>query len=207
MVVGHLDEVASWHFFRWVSLPAAVPSRAERCRTVERIFLARTWAGGRWEWQTTEPYTCGAIPTNPEDITGSSAVGGVGAACRRFCRDEREVIIRNFRSFDASLTIDGSSDGEISTKGLPNPHLIPALKDWKTRGPPTAGEGTMSSSGDTLGVSSSPDDELDDQGLPSASDATRGKPRIRDVSGHSRAGCASWGRGHGLEPPTTGAHR
>ena len=45
-------------------------------------------------------YTCGTIPINQEDITGSSAVGGirfvircVGAAWRRFCRDKREVII------------------------------------------------------------------------------------------------------------------
>jgi len=38
----------------------------------------------------------------------------VGAAWRRFCRDKREVIIRSFCSIDASLTIDGSSDGEIS---------------------------------------------------------------------------------------------
>ena len=77
---------------------------------------------------------------------------------------------------DASLTIDGSSDSEISNKGLPTPHLMPALKDWKTRGAPTAGEGTMSTSGDTLEVSSSSDDELDDQGLPSAPDATQINP-------------------------------
>jgi len=44
----------------------------------------------------------------------------------------------------------------------------------------------MSTSGDTLEVSSSLDDELDDQGLPSAPDATRSKSRIRDVSTHSR---------------------
>jgi len=86
---------------------------------------------------------------------------------------------------DASLTIDGSSDSEISNKGLPTPHLMPALKDWKTQGAPTAGEGTMSTSGGTLEVSSS-DDELDAQGLLSAPDATRSKSRIHDVSTHSR---------------------
>jgi len=121
----------------------------------------------------------------------------VGAPWRRFCQDKREVIIRSFPSIEASLTIDVSSDGEISNKGLPTPHLMPALKDWKTRGAPTADEGTMSTSGDTLEVSSSSDDELVDQGLPSASDATRGKPRMRDVSAHSRAGSVSRGRGHG----------
>jgi len=87
----------------------------------------------------------------------------VDVAWRRFCRDKREVIIRTFRSIDASLTIDGASDGELSNKGLPTRHLMPALKDWKTRGAPTTGEGTMSTSGDTLEVSSSSDDELDDQ--------------------------------------------
>ena len=49
---------------------------------------------------------------------------------------------------------------------------MPALKDWKTRGAPTADNGPMSSSDDTSEVSSSSDDELDDEGLPSASDAT-----------------------------------
>jgi len=46
-------------------------------------------------------YTCGTIPINLEDITGSSAVGGirfmircVGAAWRRFCHGKSEVIIR-----------------------------------------------------------------------------------------------------------------
>ena len=83
---------------------------------------------------------------------------------------------------DASLTIDGSSDSEISNKGLPTPHLMPAPKDWRST---YCRQRYMSASGDTLEVSSS-DDELDDQGLPSAADATRSKSRIRDVSTHSR---------------------
>ena len=44
----------------------------------------------------------------------------------------------------------------------------------------------MSTRGDTLEVSSSSDDELDNQCLPSARDATRSKPRIHDMSTHSR---------------------
>jgi len=86
----------------WVSLPAAVSSRAKRCRTVElkpREFQKTGgWTVGMGDNGT---YTCATIPINPEDITGSSAVGGirfvircVGAAWRRFCRDKREVIIR-----------------------------------------------------------------------------------------------------------------
>jgi len=66
----------------------------------------------------------------------------VGAAWRRFCRNKREVITRSFRCIDASLNIDGSSDGEVPNKWLPTSHLMPALKDWETRGAPTADEGT-----------------------------------------------------------------
>jgi len=66
----------------------------------------------------------------------------------------------------------------------------------------------MSTSDDTSEVSSSSGGELDDQGLPSASDATRGKPRIRDVSAHSRALCESetwpW-QEPSLVPSTAGA--
>jgi len=61
---------------------------------------------------------------NPDDITEKSAVGEmrivmtkcVGEAWEKFCREKREVIIRNPRCIGASLPIDGSSDGEISTK-------------------------------------------------------------------------------------------
>jgi len=77
---------------------------------------------------------------DPNDITGSSAVGEmrvmmtkcVGEAWEKFCREKREVIIRSFHCIGASLPIDGSSDGEISIKGLPTPNLMTALKDWKT---------------------------------------------------------------------------
>jgi len=50
---------------------------------------------------------------------------------------------------------------------------------------PPSDEGTTSTSDDTSEVSSSSDDELDDQGLPPTSDATRSKPRICDVSAHA----------------------
>jgi hypothetical protein len=137
----------------------------------------------------------------PEEIAGSSAVGEmrvmmtkcVGAAWERFCQERREVIIRSFRCIGASLPIDGSSDGEISIKGLPTARLMTALKEWKTRGAPTAREDAASSSDDTCDSSSS-DDESDDEHQPSR-DATRGKPRARGVSGHGRAGHASRGRG------------
>jgi len=121
----------------------------------------------------------------------------VGAAWERFCREKREIIIRSFRCIGASLPINGSSDGEISIKGLPTPHLMTALQDWKTRGAPTADEGTASSSDDTAEDSSSSDDESDVEGQPSVSDTTRGKPMVRGVSGHGRAGCAGRGRGRG----------
>ena len=75
-----------------------------------------------------------------DDITGSSAVGEirvmmtrcVGAAWGRFYRERREVVVRSFCCIGASLPIDGSFDGEISIGGLPTPHLVTALKDWKT---------------------------------------------------------------------------
>jgi len=73
-------------------------------------------------------------------------------------------------------------------------------------------EGAASSSDDTLEDSSSSDDESDNEGQPSVSVATRGKLRTRGVSGHGRAGRASWGRGCGksltssqLPPSTTAA--
>jgi len=132
-----------------------------------------------------------------DDITGSGAVGGVGvmmtrcvgAAWERFCRERREVIIRSFCCICASLPIDGSFDGEISIKGLPTPHLMTALKDRKTRGASTADNGAVSCSDDSAEDSSSSDDESEVEGQPSASDATRGKPKVRGMSGHSRAGC------------------
>ena len=157
---------------------------------------------------------------DPDDIMGSSAVGEmrvmmtrcVGQAWERFCREKREVIIRSFRCIGASLPIDGSSDGEISIKGLPTSSLMTALKDWKTRGAPTAEEGPASSSDDTSEDSSSSDDESDSESQPSVSVATRGKARARGVSGHGRAGGASRGRGRGknktpghLVPSTTPA--
>jgi len=140
-----------------------------------------------------------------DDITGSSAVGEmrvimtrcVGAAWERFCQEKREVIIRSFHCIGASLPIDGSSDGEISIKGLPTPHLMTALKDWKTQGAPTVDDGTASCSDNTAEDSSPSDDESDVEGQPSASDATQSKPKVRGMSGHGRAGSASQGHGRG----------
>jgi len=129
-----------------------------------------------------------------------------GAAWGRFCRDKREVIIRGFRCIDVSLTTDGPSDGEISNKGLPAPHLVPTPKNWKTRGAPTADEGTTSTSGDASGVSSS-DDEIDDQGLPSASDAievNQGYATCPPIGGRAvRAGEGAMARTY----PRTSHHR
>ena len=157
---------------------------------------------------------------DPDDIMGGSAVGEmrvmmtrcVGQAWERFCREKREVIIRRFSCIGASLPIDGSSDSEISIKGLPTSSLMTALKDWKTQGAPMEEEGAASSSDDTLKDSSSSDDESDNEGQPSVSVATRGKLRTRGVSGHGRACRASRGRGHGksltsshLPPSTTAA--
>jgi len=142
---------------------------------------------------------------DPDNIMGSSAVGEmrvmmtrcVSAAWERFCREKREIIIQIFRCIGASLPINGSSDGKISIKGLPTPHLMTALQDWKTQGAPTADEGTASSSDDTVEDSSSSDDESDVDCQPSVSDTTRGKPKVWGVSSHGRAGCASRGRGCG----------
>ena len=129
-----------------LSCPAPLGSGRSGC-------WRRNPVGDHSNWRTTETDTCGTIPINPDDIMRSSAVGGmrvtiryVGAAWRRFCRDKREATIRSSCCIDASLTIDGSSDSEISNKGLPTPHLMPALKDRKTRGVPTAVEGAMSTS-------------------------------------------------------------
>jgi len=66
-----------------------------------------------------------------------------------------------------------------------------ALKDWKTQGAPTADDGTASCSDDTVEDSSPSDDEFDVEGQPSASDATQGKPKVRGMSGHGRAGYVS----------------
>ena len=142
---------------------------------------------------------------DPDDITGSSAVGEmrvmmtkcVGEAWEKFCREKREVIIRSFRCIGAFLPIDGSSDGEISINGLPTPNLMTALKDWKTRGAPTAEEDITSGNDDTSEDSSSSDNEFDDEGQPLVSVATQGKARMRGVSGHGRAGSVSLGRGRG----------
>jgi len=151
---------------------------------------------------------------DPDDITGSSAVGEmrvmmtkcVGATWERFCQEKREVIIRSFRCIGASLPIDGTSDSEISIKGLPTPHLMTALQDWKTRGAPTAQEDAASSSDDTLEDSSSSEDEQDDETQPEASDATRSKPRVRGVSSHGRAGRAGRGRGRGRDKNQAPTH-
>jgi len=140
-----------------------------------------------------------------DDITGSSTVGEmrvimtrcVGAAWERFCQEKREIIIRSFRCIGTSLPIDGSSDGEISIKGLPTPHLITTLKDWKTQGAPTVDNSTASWSDDTAEDSSSSDYKSDVEGQPSASDATQGKPKVRGMSGHGRAGSMSQGCGRG----------
>jgi len=151
---------------------------------------------------------------DPDDITGSSTVGEmrvmmtkcVGATWERLCQEKREVIIRSFRCIGASLSIDGTSDGEISIKGLPTPHLMTALQDWKTRGAPTAQEDAASSSDDTFEDSSSSEDEQDDETQPEASDATRSKPRVRSVSGHGRAGRVGRGRGRGRGKNQVPAH-
>jgi len=140
-----------------------------------------------------------------DDITGSSAVGEmrimmtrcVGVAWERFCWEKREVIIRSFRCIGASLPIDGSSGGEISIKVLPTPHLMTALKDWKTQEAPTVDDGTASCSDDTAEDSSSSGNESNVKGQPSASDATQGKPKVCGMSGHGRAGSMSQGRGRG----------
>jgi len=140
-----------------------------------------------------------------DDIMGSSTVGEmrvmmarcVSAAWERFCQEKREVIIRSFRCIGVSLPIDGSSDGKISIKGLPTPHLMTALNDWKTQGAPTVDDGTVSCSDDTAEDSSSSDNKSDVEGQPSASDATQGKPKVCGMSGHGRAGSASQGRGRG----------
>ena len=142
---------------------------------------------------------------DPDDITGSSAVGEmrvmmtkcVGATWERFCQEKREVIIRSFHCIGASLPNDGTSDSEISIKGLSTPHLMTALQDWKTRGAPTAEEDAARSSDDTLEDSSSLEDEQDDKTQAEASDATRSKPRVHGVFIHGRAGRAGRGRGHG----------
>jgi len=58
-------------------------------------------------------------------------------------------------------------------------------------------DGTASCSDDTAEDLSSSDDESDIEGQPSASDATQGKPKVRGMSGHGRAGSMSQGRGCG----------
>jgi len=121
----------------------------------------------------------------------------VGAAWERFCRETREVIIRSFRCIGASLPIDGLFDGEISIKGLPTPHLMTALKDWKTQGAPTVDDRTASCSDDTAEDSSSSDYESNVEGQPLALDATQGKPKVCCMSGHGRAGSMSQGCGRG----------
>ena len=69
------------------------------------------------------------------DIAGESAVGKmrvmmthcVAEAWTAFTQKKREVMIKSFRQLGLSLPLDGSSDGEISIKGLDMPILMDAL--------------------------------------------------------------------------------
>jgi len=76
------------------------------------------------------------------DIAGESAVGKmrvmmthcVAEAWTAFTQKKREVMIKSFRQLGLSLPLDGSSDGEISIKGLDTPILMDALREWRTQG-------------------------------------------------------------------------
>ena len=59
----------------------------------------------------------------------------VGEAWERFSRERKQVIQRAFRAVGLSLPIDGSSDSEISVKGIETAVLIDGLKDWQKGGP------------------------------------------------------------------------
>ncbi|KAA8905840.1 hypothetical protein FN846DRAFT_949762 [Sphaerosporella brunnea] len=114
----------------------------------------------------------------------------VGQAWATFCQERREVVVKSFRQLGISLPINGSSDGELSIKGLSTARLMTAMMDWKTRGVPT---GDAEDSEDSESESEVEDDEDDDgplelMGLPPALESSilpehgrgfgrRGRPR------------------------------
>jgi len=62
----------------------------------------------------------------------------IGEAWERFCRERREVVQRAFRVVGLSLPLDGSSDNELSIKGIETDFLVEKLVDWKQGGNTTS---------------------------------------------------------------------
>jgi hypothetical protein len=146
---------------------------------------------------------------DPADIQGSSAVGEmrvlmtrcVGEAWSTFCRERRAVVIKSFRQLGISLPIDGSSDGEISVKGLSTERLMAALTEWKTRGAPS---GEDSDCEDSDSESESEDEEDDDFGpleLIPLSPNSPDTPDTPDSSDHPFSSAAS---DHPVQKPERG---
>ena len=69
----------------------------------------------------------------------------VGKAWAQFSHERREVVIKSFRQLGLSLPINGTSDGEISIKGLATAPLMRSICAWKTQGLPDTSLGESSS--------------------------------------------------------------